>query len=175
MGDGRTKRLLRTEINWLSRGKVLKLALEMHQELQVYAVCSALPFVELLHGLSLLCTILGWKIFLVTECIELITAEKISQFFPTDQSECHHHEAFGKWIALTRLDRHEVNSSKGFNDFVVASGEDIPAQVPVAMKGLLKGPKNNFGVFFPDFRKIVLLRDYFWLNDCTEFPTPAGP
>jgi hypothetical protein len=73
-----------------------------------FTQCSALPFVELLHDLSLLCTFLGWQIFLVTECIELIIAEKISHFFRTEQSECHHHEGLASGLhahALTAMRR----------------------------------------------------------------------
>ena len=100
----------------------------MLQELQVYKVCSALPFVELLHHTSVLCKLLGWQIFLVADCTERI-AEKISQFCGTEQWACHHHGETGKWIARSLLDHHDVDTSQRCYDFVVALGEDFPAQV----------------------------------------------
>jgi hypothetical protein len=48
-------------------------------------------------------------------------------------------------------------------DFVVASGGDFPAQVVVAKKGHLKGLKNNFGAYIPDFRKIFLIIETIFL------------
>jgi len=107
---------------------LLKLSVGMLQELQVYKVCSALPFVELLHHTSVLCKLLGWQIFLVADCTERI-AEKISQFCGTEQWACHHHGETGKWIARSLLDHHDVDTSQRCYDFVVALGEDFPAQV----------------------------------------------
>ena len=100
----------------------------MRQELQVYKVCSALPFVELLHHTSVLYKLLGWQIFLVTDCTERIAGE-ISHFCGTEQWECHHHGEIGKWIARSLLDHHDVDTSQRCYDFVAASGEDFPALV----------------------------------------------
>ena len=94
------------QIYWL-----LKLAVGMRQELQVYTVCSALPFVELLHHTSVLCKLLGWQIFLVADCTERI-AGKISQFYGTEQWECHHHGEIGKWIARAFHDHHDIDTSQ---------------------------------------------------------------
>jgi hypothetical protein len=123
----------------------------MRQQLQVYKVCSALPFVELLHHTSVLCKLLGWQIFLVTDCTER-TAEKISKFCETEQWECHHHGGTGKWIARAPHDHHDIDTSQRYYDFVVASGEDFPAQV-----GTFEKLKNNFGAYIPDCRKIFVI------------------
>jgi hypothetical protein len=123
----------------------------MSQELQVYKVYSALPFVERLHHTSVLCKLLGWQIFLVTDCTERI-AGKISQFCGTEQWECHHHGEIGNWIARALHDHNDIDTSQRFYDFVVASGEDFPAQVRT-----FERLKNNFGAYIPESRKICLI------------------
>ena len=73
----------------------------------------------------------------------------------------------GNTITMERLARglHEhsmtiiiyLYTSKRFDDFVAASGEDLSAQVVAAKKGRLKRLKNNFGSYIPDFRKVFLI------------------
>jgi hypothetical protein len=98
-----------------------------------------------------LCKLLGWQIFLVTDCTERI-AGKISHFCGTEQWECHHHGEIGKLIARAFHDHHDMDNSQRCYDFDLASGEDFPAQV-----GTFERLKNNFGSNIPEYRKILLI------------------
>jgi len=115
--------------------------------------CPSLSFC-IIH---LLCKLLGWQIFLVTGCTERI-AGKISQFYGTEQWECHHHGEIGKWIARALHDRHDIDTSQRCYDFVVASGEDFSAKV-----GIFERSKNNIGAHIPDSRKIFLINATLFL------------
>jgi hypothetical protein len=88
-----------------------------------------------------LCRQLGWQIFLVTDCTELIAEKRPVQWnringMPSPWRDC-------KWIARTLHDHHDIDTTKMCYDFVVAPGERFPVQVVVAKKGHLKGLTNN--------------------------------